>query len=264
MLESLIIGSIQGITEWLPVSSSGVIVLIKKNILHSGLDIATLSQQNLFLHLGTFFAALVYLRQDVARLCKRLRAFSEAPPEDRQIILFLLSVTVISGFLGAIFIKLLASAEGHWDVTGKFVTAVVGIFLLMTGFMELTAKPGGYKRETDIRLWDMILLGVAQGFAALPGISRSGITVSTLLLRKFDKSMSLRLSFLMSLPIVLAGNLLLHLSDITFSLEALTGLLSAFIFGLLSMHALIRFAQKVNFGYFMLCFGLLTIVSLFL
>ncbi len=264
MIEHIIIGCIQGVTEWLPVSSSGVITLVKKNILHSSQSIEALSKENLFLHLGTFLAALIYLRREILLLCKSLFSFSKAEEEQKKVLVFLFLSTLISGTLGLGLIKLLSSFEDQFDVTGKLITCLIGIFLLFTAAMELSVKKSGHKSQDDLQVHDGIALGIAQGFAALPGISRSGITVAILLLKKFDKTTALKLSFLMSLPIVFAGNILMHFSETNISLEGLTGLASAFIFGILSMHALIRFAQKVNFGYFMLFFGALTIISAFI
>jgi len=108
---------------------------------------------------------------------------------------------------------------------------------------------------------DGIILGIAQGFAALPGLSRSGLTVSALLLRKFDNALSLRLSFLMSLPIVLAGNILLNFNELTWSKGTFWSLLFSFLFGLLTIHFLLKIAKKINFGLFVLFFGILTILS---
>ena len=100
-----------------------------------------------------------------------------------------------------------------------------------------------------------------QGLSTLPGISRSGSTVSVLLLDKVDKTEALRLSFLMSLPIVLAGNIFFNLKGFAFSFNMLYGLFFSFVFGILTIHALIKVSKKINFGYFVLIFGLLMIVA---
>ena len=108
-------------------------------------------------------------------------------------------------------------------------------------------KPGFQK---NLEAWlpktgDGVLLGVAQGLAALPGLSRSGLTVSVLLLRKFDGATALKLSFLVSLPIVLFGNLFLNLNDFAFSAEALVGLFFSFLFGILTIDLLLKAAKKI-------------------
>ncbi len=118
--------------------------------------------------------------------------------------------------------------------------------------------------STNIKNSDSLLLGGVQGLATLPGISRSGITVSTLLLKKFDDTTALKLSFLMSLPIILLGNILLNIGDIaqTFATASIYGLLTSFIFGLLTIHALIKLSKKINFGWFVLVFAILMMLSI--
>jgi len=97
----------------------------------------------------------------------------------------------------------------------------------------------------------------------LPGLCRSGFTVSALLLRLFDVQDALKLSFFMSLPIVLAGNIILNFNDLIFSNELIWGLIFSFIFGLLTIDLLLKIAKRINFGYFVLIFGLLLLGSVF-
>ena len=120
------------------------------------------------------------------------------------------------------------------------------------------------KGSGDLGWIDAVLLGVVQGLAALPGLSRSGLTVSAFLLRGYDKAEALRLSFLMSLPIVLAGNILLHFAapQITLALAAAVGM--ACLSGVVTIHLLFQLARKINFGIFVLGFGLLTLSAVFL
>jgi len=105
---------------------------------------------------------------------------------------------------------------------------------------------------------------VVQGFAALPGLSRSGLTVSTLLFRKVNEKDSLKLSFLLSLPIVLGGNILLNSEYFNFSLDSLISLSASFLFGLLTIHYLLKLAKKINFGWFVFAFGALMIIASFI
>ncbi|MCA9408708.1 MAG: undecaprenyl-diphosphate phosphatase [Candidatus Omnitrophica bacterium] len=261
MIENIILGIIQGIAEWLPVSSEGLIVLTKTNIFHSHQDLESTIKLALFLHFGTFLAALIYFWGDVKQLFKTLFSYSSQPSELKQLINFLTLSTLISGLLGFSFIKLLERVDLQTEHSGKVLTFIVGLFLLGTAFLELRAKKGGYKKIVNLKLVDGIILGIVQGFAAFPGLSRSGLTVSALLLRKFDKATTLKLSFLMSLPIVLAGNIILNLHDMNWSLTNLYGLFFSFIFGLATIHILLKIAEKINFGLFVLLFGILTIIA---
>ena len=134
--------------------------------------------------------------------------------------------------MGVCLLKLVGHLTEKFDPNGRPVTTLIGFLLLGTGLLELRAKRSGYRQFKNITFIDGVILGIVQGFAALPGFSRSGLTVSALLLRKFDKTCSLKLSFLMSLPIVLGGNIILHANALSFSKEALVGLATAFVFGL--------------------------------
>jgi undecaprenyl-diphosphatase len=146
-------------------------------------------------------------------------------------------------------------------VTTKWVTLAVGALLLMTGGLLLSAKHVGDKTMRQVTIFDGILLGIIQGIATLPGLSRSGLTVSTLLLRHFDKTHALKISFLMSMPIILAGNLILNIPKMHYSIEAFVGVFFAFIFGFGTINLLFKLVPKINFGYFVIGFGILVIVS---
>jgi len=256
MLENIILGIVQGIAEWLPVSSEGLFILIKTNFFQSQEGIDVILRQALFLHLGTFLAALIYFRQDIFSLLKG---------QQKKISKFLIISTIISGLLGMVFLKILIGLEDQIIFSGRFITLFVGGLLLITGFLQIKAKSkAGLRKYSDIKNTDSILLGFLQGIAVLPGLSRSGLTVSGLLLRKFNTATALKLSFLMSLPIVLAGNIILNLGHFSFSLELLVGLFFSFIFGLLTIGVLLKLAKKINFGYFILVFGVIVVISVFI
>ncbi|MBA7671983.1 Undecaprenyl-diphosphatase [subsurface metagenome] len=149
----------------------------------------------------------------------------------------------------------------NFGLTGKVISFFVGFFLLITGIFQIKVRTRGLKKERNLRKSDSLLLGIAQGFSSLPGLSRSGITISTLLLRKFDDTSALRLSFLMSLPVVLFGNLFLNLNNFTLTSATIYGLLASFIFGLLTIHALMSLSKRINFGWFILVFAVLMMAS---
>lgn len=261
MLEQIILGIVQGIVEWLPVSSEGVILLVIKNFFDEGASMGAIIHRALFLHLGTFFAALVYFRKDVILLFKALFNYKSASLETKKIFNFLLTATLVSGLLGLALLKVFIELEDQLFLSVKAITLVVGLLLLITGWLQIRAKNDGRKEVGHLNLKNGILLGLTQGFAALPGLSRSGLTVSVLLLRKFSSASALKLSFLMSLPIVLFGNIFLNFNDFSFSLEAAVGLLFAFLFGILTIDLLLKVARKFEFGWFVLGFGILVVLS---
>jgi len=259
MLEGIIFGIIQGIAEWLPVSSEGVIVLIKTNFFGGG-GLESIIKFALFLHLGTALAAAVYFKKDVIEIFKTLFHYKRATLENRNIFNFLFITTLISGILGLALLKILSGAEVALGQSSTVVNFTIGLLLLVTAYLQFKKKETTSVRVPEnIKTSDSVVLGVVQGFAALPGLSRSGLTVASLLLLKFDEEQALRLSFLMSIPIVLAGNIVLNIKDFNLSPENLLGFLFSFIFGLATIHVLLKIAKKINFAYFVLIFGLLMI-----
>jgi len=264
MFEQVVLGTIQGIAEWLPVSSEGLIVLAKTNLFANQESFALTIRQALFLHLGTFLAAFIYFFKDIIMLFKALFDYKNQSVEIQKLIKFLFISTLISGLLGILLLNLVSQLADTFGSTGKFVTIFIGLLLIITGVLELKAKTSGYKELHDLKMIDSVFLGIAQGFSALPGLSRSGLTVSVLLLRKFNKTITLKLSFLMSLPIVLGGNIVLNRDVWQWPPETYTGLVVAFIFGLLTIHLLLKLSDKINFGLFVLFFAFLTILSVFI
>ena len=261
IIQQIILGIIQGITEWIPISSSGFTILAMSNLFNIT-DLNYIIQMTLFLHLGTFFAALVYFRKDVVYLTKSLFNYKKSDKETKNTINFLIITTLISGIMGIIILLSISGFRADIEITGKTITFFIGILLLLTGVIQIKIKEKGLRKEKEITHNDSVILGFAQGLATLPGISRSGITISTLLLKKFDDTTALRLSFLMSLPIILFGNLIINLDKFIITNNAIYGLAFSFIFGLLTIHALMKISKKINFGWFVLIFAIIMLGSL--
>jgi len=134
MNEQLILGLTQGITEWLPVSSEGVLTLIQTNFFQNQ-NLTQIISQALFLHLGTFLAALVYFRKEIISL-----------PKNPKLLKFLALATFISGVLGLGILKIIQGLENQLLLTGKAVTLVTGLLLLLTGFLQLKSKSAGKRK----------------------------------------------------------------------------------------------------------------------
>lgn len=266
MLEPIILGIVQGVAEWLPVSSEGLIFLIKSNIFASGESAIDVVRLALFLHLGTFLAALVYFRKDVIRLLKAMFVYKKAEEKDRKVLVFLIITTLISGALGLLFIKGIEGVDTDIKRISRYINLIVGGLLIITATLQIKIKKTSDfgKTESGLKRQDGVFAGIAQGLAALPGLSRSGLTVSALLMSEFKDSTALKLSFLMSLPIVLAGNIVLNFKDISFNSYNILALVFSFIFGIITIDLLLKVAKKVNFGYFVLGFAFLMIVFGFL
>ena len=263
MLEQIILGTIQGIAEWLPISSEGAIVLTASKFF-SNLDIETLLKNALFLHLGTFFAALVYFHREVAQIIKNVLKYPKLKEKDQNLIHFLLIATLVSGGIGFGAFSMIQDIELFTSNAGRGITILVGVALLITGLLQLQSDGKGKRTEDKLTPMDGLITGIAQGFAVVPGISRSGITVATLLMRDIDKRTALTLSFLLSLPIVLGGNIVLNANESVFNTEMLLGFVASFVFGLLTIDLLLKVARRINFGKFIIGFALLTLIAAFI
>ena len=259
--EALILGTIQGISEWLPISSEGMTSLVMINLF--GKSLAEALPISIWLHIGTMLAAVVFLRKDILEILQNLpgyiRNLSSKKPAS-SITTFLIVSTVLTGIVG---FPLILFAVGFTDFSGKAATASIGLLLIFTGLLQRKAA-GRIDEKKEIGMADTFITGIVQGFSALPGISRSGITVSALLLRKFDAERALRLSFLMSIPAVLAAETGLILRDmIAFDVNYLAAIASSFVFGLLTISALFRAAKKIDFSWFCFVLGILSIAAFF-
>ena len=125
MLENIILGIIQGVTEWLPISSKSAIILIKNNIFNSPDGLSKILKFALFLHIGTFLAAIIYLRKDVANLLKSCFNYGSADNENKKILRFLIISTLISGLMGLGLFKVLLDLESVSPITGKTLLLIL-------------------------------------------------------------------------------------------------------------------------------------------
>ena len=196
MLAAIIWGLIQGLTEFLPVSSSGHLVVIPALLSELGMEI---EQPDLavtaVLHLGTLMAVLIYFREDILKVL-RLRT----EPEGRTIAL-LVGIGTIPALVG---LPLADTLDTFQDSVAN-----VGWALIVTGLILLVGQrlATGLRTLGEGRIPDAVVVGVAQMFALIPGISRSGITISAGNGRKFSPSEAARFSFLLGIPAIAGGGL---------------------------------------------------------
>lgn len=252
MLETVILAAVQGIGEWLPISSSGLLVLVQ-TWFWPQTPLSQMIEYALFLHAGTLLAAAVYFYKDIKEI-----VFKKA-----KVLKTLVITTLISGGLGFLLLQALKQVEQEISLTGKIVTALVGLFLIVTGIIQIKDGNHGTRKMEQARVKDGVLLGLIQALTVLPGFSRSGLTICLLLNLGFEKVEALKLSFLAGMPIIFAGNILLNLNELT-SLDFGWGLIVSFVVGIASISFLFKLAKKINFGYFVTFFGLLTLISSFI
>jgi undecaprenyl-diphosphatase len=251
----IIVALIQGFVEWLPISSEGQAVLFLYNI--GAVPPAELITLVIWLHLGTALAV-------VARYPRTI--YEVLTLKDRVLLKQLLIATIATAITAVPLYFLLI--DSITALAGEVLNVLVGALLLITAAIlylptRAAAKSDVEQRETDSRV--SALTGLVQGFSVLPGLSRSGVTVSALLMQRVENERALRFSFLMSVPAV-AGILVL---------DILTGaaippsigitdliLMEAIVFvsGLISMEFLLRLARRVSFWKLCLVIGLIAIV----
>ncbi|MEA1985418.1 MAG: undecaprenyl-diphosphate phosphatase [Euryarchaeota archaeon] len=262
LVEAIILGIVQGIAEWLPISSEGMTSLVMVNVFDMTLSEAI--PFAIWLHIGTLLSATIYLRHEVMGILRELpdyvQSFSSGSSHDATIT-FLIISTVLTGIVG---FPLMQFATGFTDFSGALATAFIGVLLIATGILQKVVSNGSIKKTLP-QLSDSFIVGVAQGFAALPGVSRSGITVSALLLRKYEASEAIKLSFLMSIPTVLVAEVGIGLMGlVTVDRYAVVALFFAFVFGLLTIDMFLKVAERMDFSNFCIALGFLSILALLL
>ena len=264
MFESFILGAVQGVAEWLPISSEAVLVLVQLHWL-GGESLPEMIKVALFFHLGTFLAVVVYFWDEILSAGRKLLSYRKHSTADRAVLNFYIISTLLSGVLGGGLFFLIEKtfADLSSDI-GHLITLLVGVMLLITAGLQFSHKFSRKRKNQQLVATDSVLVGLGQGLSALPGVSRSGTTVSIMLLRGVDKTEALKHSFILSLPIVLGGNIFLNFSSLEFGINQLVGLLSAFIFGTLTIHLMMRLVERVKFGWVVLFFALLTLVAVFI
>ncbi len=262
---AVVVGILQGVFEWLPVSSEGNVALYLAVV--EGLPSDAAVRYSLFLHAGTAVAALAYYRDDVGDLLSGLRSGVEPDADGtsgrgsapRMEARFLLVATLVSGLVGVG--AYLALSELVSAVAGGAFVALVGALLVGTGLVQRLAAGRLGTRKTPT-LPDAALVGVLQGLAVLPGVSRSGTTVSALLLRGYAGPAAFRLSFLLSIPAALgAGALAVADAGLpTPGLPALLALATSAVVGYATIGVLLRIVRRVAF--WGVCVGLGTLAVL--
>jgi undecaprenyl-diphosphatase len=247
LAHAILLGLVQGLTEFLPVSSSGHLVLFQHFL-------PGFSQPGLLfdviLHLGTMVAVVVVFRADLARLFAAPFNQSAAGAVDRRLLLLLISGSIPTAIIGLTFKD---------AIEGLFANVnLVALMLMLTGTLLFLAerfrRPG--RKEGALTFSDAIVTGIAQGIAIIPGISRSGSTIAALLFKGVDGETAARFSFLLALPAV-GGAALLSLKDLE-ALPAgelpvyLAGAGVAMLAGLCSIRFLLQIIRRQRLIYFAL------------
>jgi undecaprenyl-diphosphatase len=218
LTEALVAGFLQGVLEWLPISSRGSLSVFLVSFF--GADPAEALAGSLYLHFGTALAGFIYFRREIWSILLRRRE------EDR---------------------------------------AMFGYLFVSTAFIQRASRSmaqGGTER--GVKPLDGVLMGAVQGFSAVPGLSRSGLTTSVLLMRGYGGAEAFRVSFLMSIPASVASSAGLLILRGSWGFDAYTavGIAVACVVGYASMSALLRLARGASFWRLCLAMGAIILLSL--
>lgn len=205
LLLAVLAGLVQGVAEWLPISSEGHLSVLFAAV---GTAPGTAIELSLFLHLGTTIAAATYYREDLGEAVatapgwRPRTAFEGATAEPS----FVALGSVATGLVGIPLY--LVAADAASELTGGAFVAAIGGLLVLTGLLQRAGGAIGLGEREDPGALDAVLVGAIQGLAILPGVSRSGVTTSALLFEGFDGPEAFRLSFLLSIPAGLGATVL--------------------------------------------------------
>jgi undecaprenyl-diphosphatase len=263
---SLILGVVQGISEWLPISSKTQIMIASTYLLK--LNFSQAYALGLFLEGGTFLAAVIYFRRELYGAI--LALFGRGGAQGRMLLKYLFVVTVVTAIIAIPIYKLISTL-----ITGPAIgipMIVLGAILL-ADWLLLRFSRGRHalsKTVADLSLADLVLIGIAQGISALPGISRSGTTVSAMLLLKVKPDEAFRLSFF-ALILASLGATLVTILFSPSEIGSVAGTLPALYIGiamavstivsLVFMDALIKFAKSSRVTTLIFILGIIAILS---
>jgi len=262
LFQILILGLIQGVTEWLPMSSK---TFDSYAYILMGGDTAKTVYILLYLHLGTMVAATIYFRKRLIEILKSSLKLRDLKSAANSQFGFYFAALVATGLVG---IPLLLLQKFLFEgLNTRLILAIMGFGLLFTAYLLHSQKGKKIHEKTVSQAGakEGFITGLFQGLSVLVGVSRSGTTTTALAWQKFTPEAIFELSFILSIPTVLAAELLFYFADINFSsfdlVEGFMFTLSSFIFGYLTIGILISFAKKFNLAVVAAVFGIMMILA---
>lgn len=251
IIQAIVLGIIQGLTEFLPVSSSGHLIFLPKLFGWADQGIAF----DVMVHLGSLLAVVIYFRKKIWQLFQSLFSKETIHKQERTLAWFVIMSIIPAG------------AVGYFLESNSRSAFVVGMSLILWGivlgfadwYQKKRIEQG--KMQTDLnhlRFWQIAVVAVAQAVALIPGTSRSGITITAGLFSGLSKKAAAEFSFLMSIPIIFLAGMVkvielyqVGIEDVSVAALAV-GALSAAVSGFFAIYALLRFIQKHSFLPFVL------------
>lgn len=266
LLEAIVLGAIQGITEFLPISSTAHLVIGEKLF---KLDGATYGLSfDVFTSIGTFLAILIFFKKDIVEIIRNIKnplKFKNLD-EEQKLPWVIILATIPAGIAGLILSdKIETSFRSIYIIVGSLI--LVGLIMILSDYIY-KPKKDQTKSSTPI-LW----MGLAQVLALIPGVSRSGSTITTGIFTGLTREKAARYSFLLSIPITAAAilkstlDLINRISENGLTFEVGTfyvvGLISSSIFGFIAIRFLLNYLKKYSlsiFGYYRIALGVLLLI----
>jgi undecaprenyl-diphosphatase len=255
VVDSVILGIVQGVSEWIPISSKTQVTIVATYLF--ALPVAVAFAFGLFMEIGSLGSAAIYFRKSIYSLF-----------HDRQLLVYLVVVTLVTAVVGVpLYIISEKVLENAYNLGAPLL--ILGSFLVFDGlyirYSRRTPKIGGLG---DMSTKHYVILGVAQGLAALPGVSRSGMTVSTMLFMGVDSKNAFTLSYLAYIPASIGAflvTLVFSRAQVNSAVSAMdpTGvaisIVTAAAVGLVTISALLKVAKQNNVYVITLALGVITI-----
>ncbi|MFW5720644.1 MAG: undecaprenyl-diphosphate phosphatase [Candidatus Dojkabacteria bacterium] len=243
MLIAILLGVIQGLTEFLPISSSGHVILLGKltNYHNEGIVEAV--------NLGTFLAVLIYYRKDILQIIKSVIPSTSAEQnflKDKALVPKFIASVIPIGIVGVLIKNVYEVSFETWE----YSLLLIGIMSLVFGTLfyigSRTSTPA--RSKSTISWLDTLLLSLAQIFAVLPGVSRSGVTLTTTFFSNINREIAAKFVFLMSLPAtgLAALNALVINREVALNMELLLAEIFSFAAGILSIHIMVSWLKRDN------------------
>jgi len=237
--QAVLLGIIQGLTEFIPVSSSGHLVIFQYFLdIQEGQLLF-----NVVLHLGTLIPIFIIYWSDI-------KGIMLLKKEKRKESFYILLAIIPTGIIGVLFEDFFASLFSN-----PFLTALMLVFTGIILYLSEVLEGGGKELE-DLKFWQPLIVGLAQGGAIIPGISRSGSTIAASLFQDLNRETAARFSFLMSIPVIGGAGFLqllnvIEAGSISFDLSLLIiGALSAAVSGYIAIKVVLKFLKEKKLNYF--------------
>jgi undecaprenyl-diphosphatase len=238
VVQAVVLGLIQGLTEFLPVSSSGHLVLVP--------FLFGWEQQSLAfdvaLHLGTLVAVGAYFWRDLLRLAAAGLTQGVRTQEGR--LAWAIALGTLPAAVAGLFLDDLIETQFRSPLLIAFNLALLGVILWAADRIGIKRK-----QADQVSMLDVVLVGVAQALALVPGVSRSGATMTAGLLRGFDRATAARISFLLSFPVILGAGLV-KIRHMELTAPYLAGMLTAAVSGYLVIRFLLQYLRRGSFAVF--------------